>query len=520
MRKAAVILSLLSLASCAAPVKDRTLLEEFLCKLDSVDVYVARKEARIDSLKRIVPLTDEGSVERYDAYLDIGTEYSKYIADSTIRYCTLAQQTADSLSDPEKKIAAMLVEADVLASTGYYMEADDVLRLIPRGKLEGDLLARYYQSYSSLYHGLYNSDKSKPGFHRKYADLYTVYRDSMLVVSDTTSDRYMREVQKICAREGKWDEALQWNERRLAKAPQNSLTRALVLYDIYTLSHYYQGKPLENDIDLLLESAAIDLYNANQDVASCLYLESYLTARGDVKDAKKIVDYKNATLVKLGSRTGYLSGFEQSVIISQNHLHMLSVQRRWIHIALTAISLMLLLMAGILVMNIRARKKIEKLNQDLDRSDKVSKSYIVGFFQLYSSYIERLMAFRAKINTSLRRGNTQYVIEQTNPSKDITNDELRQMYRNFDAAFIDIFPDFVEQFNSLLRPECRVKIKNNELMNMELRIFALIKLGVTDSQKISELLHCSIKTVYNKRSEITCGLAVPKEEFEAMLLKM
>lgn len=91
------------------------------------------------------------------------------------------------------------------------------------------------------------------------------------------------------------------------------------------------------------------------------------------------------------------------------------------------------------------------------------------------------------------------------------------MYDSFDSAFLDIFPTFVEDFNSLLKPECRIVLKDSEKLTTELRIFAMIKLGVTESSRISELLHYSIKTVYNKRSGINSKLAIPKEQFEKRL---
>ena len=150
----------------------------------------------------------------------------------------------------------------------------------------------------------------------------------------------------------------------------------------------------------------------------------------------------------------------------------------------------------------------------------MANSYMLGFFQLYSSYISRLLAMRSKINTNVRKGNTKYVLNLTDPSKDVTSEELRQMSQNFDKAFLDIFPNYVQDFNSMLKPESVIILKPGELLNTELRIFAVIKLGITDSSKISELLHCSIKTVYNKRSEINSKLAVPRDVFVKKLAEM
>lgn len=195
-------------------------------------------------------------------------------------------------------------------------------------------------------------------------------------------------------------------------------------------------------------------------------------------------------------------------------------QKRQLTLSLALLSVLAVLLVGALCYMVALIRKGRVLTRRLERSNRISNGYIASFFQLYSSYIDRLLAFRGRINTSLRRGNTNYVIELTNPSRDITNDELRHMYDSFDSAFLDIFPTFVEDFNSLLKPECHIVLKESEKLNTELRIFAMIKLGVTESAKISELLHYSIKTVYNKRSAVNSKLAISKEKFERILKEL
>lgn len=195
-------------------------------------------------------------------------------------------------------------------------------------------------------------------------------------------------------------------------------------------------------------------------------------------------------------------------------------QKRQLTLSLLLLSALAMLLAAVLCYTVTLIRKGRILTRRLERSNRISNGYIASFFQLYSSYINRLLAFRGRINTSLRRGDTDYVIELTNPSRDITNEELKHMYDSFDSAFLDIFPTFVEDFNSLLKPECHIVLKDSEKLNTELRIFAMIKLGVTESARISELLHYSIKTVYNKRSGINPKLAIPKEKFEKMLKEL
>ena len=89
---------------------------------------------------------------------------------------------------------------------------------------------------------------------------------------------------------------------------------------------------------------------------------------------------------------------------------------------------------------------------------------------------------------------------------------MKDFYEKFDSIILHLYPDFVEHFNSLLRPEEHIEVKSGRL-NTELRIHALIRMGVTDSEKIAEFLHCSLQTVYNNRSITLNKSSLSKEEF-------
>lgn len=95
-----------------------------------------------------------------------------------------------------------------------------------------------------------------------------------------------------------------------------------------------------------------------------------------------------------------------------------------------------------------------------------------------------------------------------------------EFYKRFDTMFLHIFPDFVEKFNGLLRPDCRVELRQGELLNAELRIFALIRLGITDNQQIANLLDYSINTIYTYKTRIKNASALPPEEFNSRLMEI
>jgi DNA-binding NarL/FixJ family response regulator len=125
--------------------------------------------------------------------------------------------------------------------------------------------------------------------------------------------------------------------------------------------------------------------------------------------------------------------------------------------------------------------------------------------------------FRTKINSCLRKGHTAQALELTSPSGEIASEERRELFNNFDRAFVVIFPDFIEVVNSCLKPEQRIVPKRTEILSNELRILALIKLGIKDNTDIAGMLHCSVKTVQNLRSILKARLAIPEEEFNSII---
>lgn len=98
--------------------------------------------------------------------------------------------------------------------------------------------------------------------------------------------------------------------------------------------------------------------------------------------------------------------------------------------------------------------------------------------------------------------------------------EQDELYKNFDAIFLNLYPSFVEDFNALLTEDERIVLKQEDLLNKELRIYALLRLGITDSVKIASFLRCSLSTVYNYRTKVRNKAAISREEFEKMVMKI
>ena len=490
----------------------------FLDKLDSVEVYRQNREKTI-AIKKCNPVLEETETrEKFNLLMSIAGSYEKFKGDSSLFYYDRALVTAKAMGQKNLSYTALIRKSNAFTHLGYFTEAADILESICSKDLDDNQKLIFYKAnYQLNYQLRFNS------INRQYWDKYDVYceayRDSVLMYETPGTDAYLRNLEKRYCYRGDYDAAIAINDQRLSQVKSTS-NEALVRYDRFTLYTKYKGEPIAQWIDELLMAAIADIESANQDIASLLAVEKYLLAIGEIDYAKQVSDYHYSTMRYYGSRLRRLHGFEHGVIINDQHTEMLSKRKSQITLALIFISILCLASLALSLIMWRTRRRMEVLNGRLRTSNLASRRYVLAFFQLYSDYIERLLMFRAKINTSIRRGNTNYALELTNPDKNVNDEELKLLYKNFDAAFLGIFPDYVTGFNELLKPEFRHETLNPGELNTELRIFALIKMGEKDSSTISKLLHCSIKTVYNKRSDIKKKLLVPSSDFEKKLIQL
>ena len=328
-------------------------------------------------------------------------------------------------------------------------------------------------------------------------------------------------MERKAAREGNFEEARRYNAIRLSTIKDHrSGAYATCLYDRFLIAYYYEQNFKGEDLDDLLESAIIEVEISNHNIASLLRVEAFLNNNNEVRAAQKVSDTYYALLREFGSRKRLIEGGEQAIKIMDRNHQLLLKRNKELLLLLAFISLLLVALVFTLVKINGNRLKITSLNDNLERSGNISKRYVGVVFQLYSSYIKRLDVFRLKIHSSLKKGNVEQALELTSPSKDITAEERKEMFHNFDTAFVDIFPDFIQTVNDCMMREEQIVPKKTEILNNELRILALVKLGIEDSAEIAEMLHCSVKTIYNLRSVIKARLAISEEEFKEIISRI
>ena len=157
-----------------------------------------------------------------------------------------------------------------------------------------------------------------------------------------------------------------------------------------------------------------------------------------------------------------------------------------------------------------ANERLNEMNHSLNESNKMKEVYIGRFLRLCAIYVDKIETMRKRVVKLVKARELNKLLEQMQAGEAY----MGELYEYFDSAFLKLFPDFVEEFNALLKPEERIVLEDDSRLSTTLRIFALIRLGIEDSSKIAEFLHYSVNTIYNYRAKIKNSAICDREEFE------
>ena len=514
--------------------------------IKEADTYVQIKENKLHELKKEARKTPPFSVERYNLNNDIYLEYKAYSSDSALHYLNENMLLARQLNDKERELKIQLELSYLLSSIGMYMEAADILNSIDRQTLPSSLLGHYYTCYEHVYFEAGAAQPRYKMFASRYVKLSHAYRDSMQITLDPSSATYLwlRETQLREA--GKYDEALEFSDRRLAESSFGTPQYALVAYQRFRLFES-MGKKDEHLYYLVL-SAISDVRSAIKEQSSLMVLAQELNSKGDLKRAYDYINFSWEISQFYKTRLRSWMNITPLSMINGNYQDIIKQQNRELLIYITCVALLALLLVIALIYIYRqmkalsiAKKGLQEVNErlfslneeleevnchlrstnlELSESNLIKEAYIARFFKLCSVYVDRLQAYRKLVNKKLQRGQVAELLKMTHLSNDIVTVEVQELYANFDSAFLHLFPNFVESLNALLLPDEQIVLKPDELLNTELRIFALIRLGIKDSSQIAELLHYSVNTIYNYRSRVKTKARVSRDDFEDLVAKI
>lgn len=485
--------------------------------------YVAVREARIAKLKQQLAEVDTTNASFFRWNGEIYKEYKAYICDSAIHYLNVNLDWAEHRGQQDAASETRLELAYLMASAGMYEEATDLLGQIDRNSLSAPLISDYYNSYRQLYDELsaYTLDRS---FKKQYQKQAACYNDSLMQVLSPASALFLERKEMQAAVAGHLEEALNINDTRLNIATPNTPAYALVTYHRSQL--YRQMGNREEEKRYLALSALTDIQLAITDHASLWNLAQLLYEEGDIERAYQYIRFSwdETNLYNARSRSLQTAGILSLIDLTYQAMREQQSTRLRLYIWLiSALTLLLVVAVTYIYRQMKrlsvARNHLELMNEQLHISNHIKEEYIGRFMNLCSIYINRLDTYRRMVNKKISSGQTEELLKMVR-SSEVLDAGLKELYENFDTAFLHLFPDFIEKFNDLLQPEERIILRKGELLNTELRIFALIRLGIDDSSQIAEFLRYSVNTIYNYRAKVKNRACISRESFETRLMEI
>lgn len=519
-------------------------MDSLLRRLDTAieerPLLIEMKKVRLRELKSHYSnsLSDEERFLRLGGLLE---EYRSFNADSSLAITQERLQLAQKLEHREYLDNARMNLAEVMGIAGMYKEALEQMDKVCLDSLSGYLRIYYFHNLRILYgwmadYVILSEEKIR------YRKLMNIYTDSLLEHRRMEQDTlfYVLNHCQHYNQSEHYDEAI-----RLIKPYLEAGDIHYKAIAAYTLSESYGLKgDTEQEKKYLAVSAIADMQTPVLEYAALPRLAVRLFREGDVERAYTYLKLCMEDAVACNARLRILEILKIFPIV--NEVYQLQIQKRqrqmgWALVSISLLSLFLILAVVYVRKQMKrieqarqevenANNRLKELNEELQRSNNMLKeanrsiaensylkeAYIGRYMDQCSVYIEKIDEYRHLLSRLAASGNVQELYKTLKSPKFIEK-ELKEFYAGFDDTFLQLFPTFAEDFNALLVPEERIVLKQGERMNTELRIFALIRLGITDSVKIARFLHYSVTTIYNYRTRVRNKAAGNRDELEKLV---
>ncbi len=522
--------------------------EELYRSLDEAIVqapdFVKKREQRIDVIKQRLQnvANDE---ERYQLTCNLFNEYMPYKSDSAAKYIYEAILLAEKRGNKSQLCHTRSLLAFLCSSTGQYVESKQILDSTDISGVDREALGQFYKSLAHVYGEMAyysNIPKLKNEFFAKQDE----YTEKIYEILPPSHDFYLQRKEQECYKKGDIEGALRYNDKRLENVSPDSHEFAIVAF-YRTMDLRMAGRPKEA-LSWLTKSAICDVHNAVMDQGSLWELANLLSQEGQLERARVYINFawECANTYSTHMRSWQISPILSS--IDRQYQNEIEHTNSMLTIMTITVSILLLILAVLLLYEYRRRRQLKEAHNELSEKNAQTKSlneellqanlalddtnrqlkslisqlneqtrvkevYVGRFMSLCSDYIDKIDDFRKRVNRMVK-GREYEELYRLTKSTDMKTQEIEDLCANFDNAFLHLFPNFISDFNALLRPEEQIEVPGEYKLNTTLRIFALIRLGIDDSSRIAKFLHYSVNTIYNYRARVKGAAITRRDDFE------
>ena len=512
--------------------------------------FVKAHEDRIDETR--ASFINAQSPERRMMYADqMYLLYKSFDNDSALAYIKIYIDMADRTGQQWAADRGRSLMAYQYSSAGLYSESLEILKEMDGSRMQPDVLTEYLNARVHVYNELAYYTPL-PDVRDEYYSRRDQYRDSLYRIADHKSPIYLQLRESELLDSHRFDEALEFNDNWMSQIRAESRDYAIVCYYRYLIYATMQ-EPVWSRY-WLAQSALSDIRHAVMDQASLISLADLLNQDGDFERSYRYISFTWRSNDSFNTRMRSWQISPILTVIENDYRTQKERGERILLGMMISVSILAMLTLGALLFSIRERRKLAQARSDLQASNSqltalnaklmnqaqeltdlnerlsvlnsqlseanwVKEEYIGHFLSLCSNYVDKMDNFRKLVNRKLKNREFEELAGITR-SVEYKDRELEELYDNFDEVFLHLFPDFVQEFNALLKPEEQIQVKQAGRLTIDLRIFALIRLGIEDSSKIADFLHYSVNTIYSYRARIKNGAAGNRDEFENEVKKL
>lgn len=541
-----MLLTLSSVFTAATSSAQSDILADLDRTLDSSQSFVDTHSLNIKGIEDMLLQSDLSLTQRYNICDRLYDEYFAFQFDKAMAMLDERYRLAKAMNNHNLVADVHIDRAMLYTISGMYFEASDILEGdIDTLMLNSKQLIAYYnvqqRFHSDFWH--YTTDveaRNRSGQKKVY------YRNRILELTPDTDLLHRSITIRNYSERGEWHKADSLNRMVLSTLSSDVHEFAMYAYDQARICEAMERR--DEMIEWFARSAITDIRTATKDNASLCSLAQVLLERNDIERAFRYVtiSLNDALFYNAKLRPWQISGimpniekaYQEKQRKQSEELKRQEEHSRHLAIIISVLAIALLgiccyMATLVLRLGKNARKigemnehiagsnnelktlndKLEAINVDLREANAVKEEYIALFLSMCSDYIEKLSTYQRNVRRKLSQGKSAE-LERELSSSSIMDEELQNFYDMFDNAFLNLYPNFVEEFNALLKPDTQIELKRGERLNTELRIFALIRLGICDSSRIAALLRYSVNTIYNYRARTKNNALSNRDTFE------
>ena len=506
-----------------------SMLDQLDSSLEHRDVYEKAKLREIEQLYVRLSQTGMQPEQRYRACMDLYETYKSYKYDSAYVYADQSLQLAQQLANPNYLLESHTALTFCLLSAGLYKEAFDEIGKASTLHVAPEYLKKYYWTQSRLYYDMADYNPARP-YQDEYVRIGGLYTDSLQALQKRGSSEWVFAEALRQMKEWHYDECVPLFQQLLGQPKIDLHDKAVITSCLGWISVFRNDA--EQAVSYLAQAAICDNETATKETTALCVLAGHLYEQGDVARAIRYVQLSLDDANFYNARQRKIETGKILPIIEQDRYQNVRRQRN-LMLAVAGIAALFVagLLAGVLFIRRQmkmlqaAQRTIEersrsllRANEQLLEANKIKNEYIGKSFYINAEYIEKVERLYKMVDRKVMAG--QYEDLRSSIRNSTLIAERKSMYAVFDETFLTLFPHFVERFNQLFEEKDRRLPDNGQSLTTEMRIFALIRLGVTDSDRIARFLNYSIHTINTYKTRVKNKSVVENDQFEQRIMEI